>query len=151
MIRLGKCNPKKSPEDNDQEIHWQIDDKILTSPDDLHNLAWEANFGTNLSDFLIIYTYPNASDFGKSHTHGPITVIVSPSRFHDTSDGQNWDTYPVSDPSTAHPPNPKSHSLNQELGPLQTYVIMIVPNRQLSQVRTFKVNTSLYSIHIEED
>ena len=98
-IRLRKYNPEKLPEDNYQEAQWQIADNIVVPQDDLYTIAWEAEFGGHLFDFPIIYTDPNATDFDESLTQGPDTVIVPRSQFHDSSNGQNRETRPISDPS----------------------------------------------------
>ena len=90
--RLRKYNPEKPPEDNYQEIQWQVDDNIVVPQDDLYTIAWEAEFGGHLFDNLIIYTDPNAIDFDDGHTQGPDTIIVPRSNFHDSSNGQNRDT-----------------------------------------------------------
>ena len=121
-IRLRKNNPEKPPEDNYQEAQWQIDDNIVVSKeDDLYTIAWEAEFGGHLFDIPIIYTDPNAIDFDESHTQGPDTVIVPRSYFHDSSDGQNRETCPTSDPTVLHPSNPKSHGQKvRTLRPPQT-------------------------------
>ena len=97
--RFRKYNPEKPPEDNYQESQWQVDDNIVVPQDDLYTIAWEAEFGGHLFDIPIIYTDPNAIDFDESHTQGPDTVIVPRSYFHDSSDGQNRETCPISDPS----------------------------------------------------
>ena len=93
-IRLRKYNPEKPPKDNYQEGQWQIDDNIVIPQDDLCTIAWEAEFGGHVFDIAIMYTDPNAIDFDKSHTEGPDTVIVPRSYFHDSSNGQNRETYP---------------------------------------------------------
>ena len=106
-IRLRKYNPEKPPEDNYQEIQWQVDDNIVVPQDDLYTIAWEAEFGGHLFDIPIIYTDPNAIDFIDSHTQGPDTVIVPRSYFHNSSIGQTRNTCPISDPSVSQTPNPK--------------------------------------------
>ena len=98
-IRLREYNPEKPPEDNYQEARWQIDDNIVVPQDDLFTIAWEAEFGGRLFDIPVIYTDPNAIDFVESYKQGPDTVIVPRSYFHDSSDGQNRETCPISDPS----------------------------------------------------
>ena len=98
-IRLRKYNPEKPPEDNYQEVQWQIDDNIVVPKDDLYTIAWEAEFGGHLFDIPIIYTDPNAIDFDESYTQGPDTVIVPRSYSYDSSDGQNRESRPLSDPS----------------------------------------------------
>ena len=75
-IRLRKYNPAKLPEDNYQEIQWQVDDNIVVPQDDLYTIAREAEFGGHLFDIPIIFTDPNAIDSDDSHTQGPDTVIV---------------------------------------------------------------------------
>ena len=75
-IRLRKYKSAKPPEDNYQEAQWQINDKFIVPQDDLYTLAWEAEFGGQLFDIPIIYTDPNATDFGESYTQRPDTVIV---------------------------------------------------------------------------
>ena len=62
-IRLRKYNPEKPPDDNYQEIRWQIDDNIVVPQDDLYTFALEAEFGGHLFDIAIIYTDLNAIDF----------------------------------------------------------------------------------------
>ena len=106
-IRLRNNNPEKRPEDNYQETRWQIDDNIVDPQDDLCNLAWEAGFGGHLFDIRIIYTDPNAFDFDECYTQGPYTAFVPRSYFHDSSDGQNWETRPTSDPSVLPFSKPK--------------------------------------------
>ena len=106
-IRLRKYNPEKPPEDSYQETRWQIDDNIVVPQDDLCSLAWEAKFGGHLFDTPIIYTDPNAIDFDKCYTQGPYTAIVPRSYFHGSSDGQNRETCPTSDPSVLPFSRPK--------------------------------------------
>ena len=113
-IRLRKYNPEKPPEDNYQETQWQIDDNIVVSQDDLYTIAWEAEFGGHLFDIPIIYTDPNAIDFDERHTQGPDSVIVPRSYLHDSSDGQNREIGPVSDPSVPQTLMPKSNGQNQD-------------------------------------
>ena len=72
------------------------------------------DFGTHLFDNPIIYTDPNASDFDESHTHGPNIVIVARSYCHDSSNGQNRETCPNSDPSVVHPSKFKWQGQNQD-------------------------------------
>ena len=112
-IRLRKYNPEKPPEDNYQEIQWQIDANIVNSQDDLYTIAWEAEFGGHLFDIPIIYTDPNAINFDESHTQRPDTVIVPRSYFHDSSDCQNRETCPSSDLTILHPSNSKPHGQSQ--------------------------------------
>ena len=114
-IRLRKYNPEKPPEDNYQEAQWQINDNIVVPQDDLYTIAWEAEFGGHLFDIPIIYTDPNAIDFDESHTQGPDTVIVPRSYFHDSSDGQNWETCPTSDPTLPQTLLPKSNGQSQDI------------------------------------
>ena len=97
-IQLRKYNPEKPPEDTYREAQWQIDDKIIIPQDDLYTLAREAEFGGHLFYSPIIYTDPNATDFDESHTQGPDTVIIPRSHIHDSSDGQNREPRPTSDP-----------------------------------------------------
>ena len=106
-IRLRKYNPEQPPEDTYQETQWQINDNIVVPQDDLYTIAWEAKFGGHLFDFPIIYIDPNAIDFDESHTQGPDTVIVPRSYFHDSSDGQNRETCPITGPSV--PPVSYTH------------------------------------------
>ena len=113
-IRLRKYNPEKPPEDDHQEARWQIDDNIIVPQDDLYTIAWEAEFGGHLFDTPIIYTDPNAIDFDDSHTQGPDTVIVPRSYFHDPSNGQNWETRPISDPPVPQHLTPKSNGQSQD-------------------------------------
>ena len=75
-IRLRKYTPEKPPEDNYQEIRWQVDDNIVVPQDDLYTIAWEAQFAGHLFDTPIIHTDPNAIDFDGSLTQGPHTVFV---------------------------------------------------------------------------
>ena len=112
---LRKHNPEKPPEDNYQEAQWQIDDNIVVPQDDLYTIAWEAEFGGHLFDIPIIYTDPNAIDFDDSHTQGPDTVIVPRSYFHDSSDGQNRETCPISDSSVPQTLLPKLNGQNQDI------------------------------------
>ena len=114
-IRLRKYNPGKPPEDNYQEAQWQIDDNIVVAQDDLYRIAWEAEFGGHLFDIPILYTDPNATDFDESHTQGPDTVIVPRSYFHDSSNGQNRETRPISDPSVTRTLTPKSNGQSQDI------------------------------------
>ena len=114
-IRLQKYNPEKPPEDNYQEAQWQIDDNIVVPQDDLNTIAWESEFGGHLFDILIIYTDPNATDFDGSHTQGPDTVIVPRSYFHDSSNGQNRERRPISDPSVTRTITPKSNGQSQDI------------------------------------
>ena len=51
----------------------------------------------------------------ESYTQGPDTVIVPRSYFHDSSDGQNRQTCPTSDPTVLQPSNLKSHGQTQEI------------------------------------
>ena len=112
-IRLRKYNPEK-PEHNYQETQWQVDDNIVVPQDDLYTIAWEAEFGGHLFDITIIYTDPNAIDFDDSHTQGPDTVFVPRSYFHDSSNGQNRETCPISDPSVPQTPKPKLNGQSQD-------------------------------------
>ena len=112
-IRLRKYNPEKPPEDIYSETQWQTDDNIVVPQDDLYTIAWEAEFGGHLFDIPIIYTDPNAIDFDDSHTQGPDTVIVPRSYFIDSSDGQNRETCPFSDPSVPRTLTPTSNGQNQ--------------------------------------
>ena len=114
-IRLRKYNSEKLPEDNYQETQWQIDDNIVVPQDDLYTIAWEAEFGGHLLDIPIIYTDPNAIDFDESHTQGPDTVIVPRSYFHDSSDGQNRENCPSSDPTVFYPTKPKPNGQSQDI------------------------------------
>ena len=114
-IRLRKYNPEKLPEDNHQETQWQVDDNIVVPQDDLYTIAWEAEFGGHLFDFHIIYTDPNAIDFDDSHTQGPDTVIVPRSYFHDSSNGQNREICPSSDPPVPQKLTPKSNGQSQDI------------------------------------
>ena len=114
-IRLRKYNPEKPPEDIYQETQWQIDDNIVVPQDDLYTIAWEAEIGGHLIDIPIIYTDPNAIDFDDSYTLGPDTVIVPRSFFHDSSDNQNRETCPISDPSVPQTLLPKLNGQNQDI------------------------------------
>ena len=115
-IRLRKYNPEKPPEDNYQETQWQVDDNIVVPQDDLYTIAWEAEFGGHLFDIPIIYTDPNAIDFDEGQTQGPDTVIVPRSYFHDSSNGQNMETYPISDPPVPENSTPKSNGQSKDIG-----------------------------------
>ena len=114
-IRLRKNNPEKPPENNYQEAQWQIDDNIVVPQDYLSTIAWEAEFGGHLFDIPIIYTDPNAIDFDESYTHGPDTVIVPRSCFHDSSDGQTRGTRPIPDPSVPQLSKSKSNGQSQDI------------------------------------
>ena len=114
-IRLRRYNPEKPPEDNHQEVRWQIDDNIVVPQDDLYTIAWEAEFDGHLFDIPIIYTDPNGNDFDDSHTQGPDTVIVPRSYFHDSSNGQNKEICPMSDPPVPQKLTPKSNGQSQDL------------------------------------
>ena len=114
-IRLQKYNPEKPPDDNYQETQWQTDDNIVVPQDDLYTIAWEAEFGGHLFDIPIINTDPNAIDFDESLTQGPDTVIVPRSYFHESNDGQNWETCPISDPSVPQTLMPKSNGQSQDI------------------------------------
>ena len=112
---LRKYNPEEPPEDNYQEARWQIDDNIVVPQDDLYTIAWEAEIGGHLFDIPIIYTDPNAIDFDDSHTQGPVTVIVPRPYSHDSGDGQNRETCPISDPSIPQSSKPKSNGQSQNI------------------------------------
>ena len=114
ILRLRKYNPEKPPIHNYQEAQWQIVDNIVVPQDDLFTLAWEGEFGGHLIDILIIYIDHNAIDFDESYTQGPDTVIAPRSYFHDSSDGQNGETCPISDPFIVHPSNPRSNGQSQD-------------------------------------
>ena len=114
-FRLRKYNPEKPPEDNYHETQWQIDDNIVVPQDDFYTNAWKAEFGGLLFDIPIIYTDPNAIDFDESHTQGPDTVIVPRSFFHDSSNGQNRETCPISDPSIPQSSKSKSNGQSQDI------------------------------------
>ena len=114
-IRLREYNPEKPPEDNHQETQWQVDDNIVVPQDGLYTIAWETEFGGHLFDIPIIYTDPNAIDFDDSHTQGPDTVIVPRSYFHDSSNGQNRETCPISDPPVPQNSTPKSNGQSQDI------------------------------------
>ena len=126
-VRLRKFNPEKPPEDNNQEARWQIDDNIVVPQDDLYTIAWEAEFGGDLFDILIIYTDPNSIDFDESYTQGPDTVIVPRSYFHDSNDGQKRETGPTVDPSAVHTQILNPMVKIKTLRPLQTYITKKVP------------------------
>ena len=113
--RLRKYNLEKPPEDNYQEAQWQTDDNIVVPQDDLYTIAWETEFDGHLFDIPIIYNDPNAIDFDESHTQGPDTVIVPRSYFHDSSDGQNWETCPTSHPTLPQTLMPKSNGQSQDI------------------------------------
>ena len=114
-IRFRKYNPGKPPEDNYQETQWQIDDTIVVPQDDLCTIAWEAEFGGHLFDIPVIYTDPNAIDFDESYTQEPDTVIVPRSYFHDSSNCQNRETCPVSDPFVSQTSKLKSNGQSQDI------------------------------------
>ena len=114
-IRLRKFNPEQPPEDNYQEARWQIDDNIVVSQDDLYTIAWEAEFAGHLFDIPIIYTYPNAIDFDETYTEVPDTVTVPRSYFHDSGEGQNRETCPISDPYIPQSSKPKSNGQSQDI------------------------------------
>ena len=114
-IRLRNYNPEKPPEDNHQETQWQVDDNIVVPQDDVYTIAWEAEFGGQLFDIPITYTDPNAVDFDDCHTQGPVTVIVPRSYFHDSSNGQNRETCPNSDPFVPQTPKPKLNGQSQDI------------------------------------
>ena len=114
-IRLRKNNPEKPPEDNYSKAQWQTDGNIVVPQDDLYTNAWEAEFGGHLFDIPIIYTDPNAIDFDDSLTQGTDTVIVPRSYFHDSSDGQNRETCPISDPSVPKTLQPKLNGQRQDI------------------------------------
>ena len=114
-IRLQKYSPEKPLEDNYQEIQWQVDDNNVVPQDDLYTIAWEAEFGGHLFDVPIIYTHPIAIDFDDSHTQGPDTDIVPRSYFHDSNNGQNRETCPISDPSVPQTPKPKLNGQCQDI------------------------------------
>ena len=114
-IRLRKYYPEKPPEENYSEAQWQTEDNIVVPQDDLYTIAWEAEFGGHLFDIPIIYTDPNAIDSDDSHTQGPDTVIVPRSFFRDSSDGQNRETCPISDPSVPRTLTPTSNGQNRDI------------------------------------
>ena len=107
-IRPRKYNPEKPPEDDYQEAQWQIDDNIVIPQDDIYTIAWKGEFGGHLFDIPNIYTDPNAIDFDESYTQGPDTVYVPRSYFHDSSNVQNRETCPTSDPTLELLSNKKS-------------------------------------------
>ena len=108
-------NTEKLPVGTYQETQWQINDNIIIPQDELYTLAGEAEIGGHLIDNPITYTDPNASDFDESHTQGPNFVNVSRSYFHCQNDSQNLENCPTSDPSVAHPSNPKLHGHSQDV------------------------------------
>ena len=114
-IRLRNYNPEKPPEDNCQEARWQIENNIVVPQDDLYTLAWEAEIGGHLFDIPIIYTDPNAIEFDESYTQGPDTVFVPRSYLHDSNDGQNRETRPISDPSVLQLSKSKSNGQTQDI------------------------------------
>ena len=71
--------------------------------------------GGHLFDIPIIYTDPNAIDFDESYTQGPDTVIVPRSYFHDSSDGQNRETRPISNPSVPQLSKSKLNGQSQDI------------------------------------
>ena len=114
-ICLRKYNPEKPPKDNHQETQWRIDDNIVVPQDELYTIAWEAEFGGHLFDIPIIYTDPNAIDFDESHTQGPDTVIVPRSYFQESSDSQNRERCPISDPTASQTPQPKLNDRSKDI------------------------------------
>ena len=110
-----KHNPAKPPEDNYQEAQWQFGDNIVIPQIDLYTIAWEAEFGGHLSDISLIYTDPNAIDFDGRHTQEPDAVIVFRFYFHVSSDGQNRETRPISDPSVPQISKSKSIGQNRDM------------------------------------
>ena len=107
-FHIQKQNPEKPPEDNYMEAQWQFDDIKTILQNKLHTLAWEAEFRSYMFDIPIIYTDLNARDFDE-------TVFVPRCCFHDSSDGQNQETCPASDPSAVHLSNMISHCQSQDL------------------------------------
>ena len=81
----------------------------------MYTIAWEADFGGHLFDIPIIYTDPNAIDFDDSHTQRPDTVFVPRSYFHDSNNGQNKETCPISDPPVPQNSTPKSNGQRQDI------------------------------------
>ena len=146
-IRLRKSNPEKPPEDNNQEAKWQIDENVIVPPDDLYTISWETEFGGHLFDIPIIYTDPNAIDFDESYTQGPDTVIVPRSYFQDSSDGQNRETHPISDPSVLRLSKSKSKGQTQDIETTTDQAQMIVSNKHPSQAPTLKLHVSLRHNH----
>ena len=114
-IFLRKYNPEKPPEDNHQENQWQADDNVVVPEDDLYTVAWEAEFVGHLFEIPIIYTDASAIDFDDRHIQGPDTVIVPRFLFHDSSNGQNRETCPISDPSVPQTPNPKLNGQSKDI------------------------------------
>ena len=134
-IRLRKYNPETPPEDNYQEAQWQIDDNIVVPQDDLFTIAWEVEFGGHIFDIPIIYTDPNAIDFDERYTQGPDTVIVPRSLFNDSSDSQNRETCPISDPSVPQTSKPKSTVQSQDIE-TTTDLTLIDNSKQTSEPST---------------
>ena len=66
-------------------------------------------------DIPIIYTDPNSIDFDESYTQGPDTVLIARSYFHDSSNGQNRETCPISDPFLSQTSKPNLNSLRQDI------------------------------------
>ena len=99
ITRVRKHNPEKPPE------------TVIGKPNGRLTTCMEAEFGGHLFDFPTVCTDPNASDFEESHN-----VIVPRSHCHDSNVGQNWENYPVSDPSAVHPSNVKPHGQNRDVG-----------------------------------
>ena len=62
-----------------------------------------------------MYTDTNAIDFDDSHTQGPVTVIVPRSNFHDSSNNQNRETRPISDPSVSQTPKTKLNGQSKDI------------------------------------
>ena len=145
-IRLRKFNPEKLPEDNYREARWQIDDNIVVPQGDLYTIAWEAEFGGHLFDIPIIYTDPHAIDFDDSLIQGPDTVIVRRSYFHDSHDGQNWETCPTFDPPTPQNLTPKSNGQNPDIETTIDLTHNDISKRtsEMSQVQILKLHLNLW-------
>ena len=71
--------------------------------------------GGHLFDIPILYTDLNVINFDESYTQGPGADIVPRSYFHDSSDCQNRDTCPISDPSVPQTLKPKSNGQSQDI------------------------------------
>ena len=112
---MRRYNPEKPPEDDYHETQWQIADKSVVPQDDLYTLAWMAEFGGHLFDIPIIYTDPNAIDFDEIYTQVPDSFVVPRSYLHDSSDGQNRETRPISDPSVPQLSKSKSNGQSQDI------------------------------------
>ena len=130
-ICLGEYNPEKPPADNYQEAQWLVDDNIMIPHDNVYTLAWEEDFGGHLFNSCIIYADPNATDFDESYTQGPDSVLLPRSYLHDSSDGENGKKAPLLTHLQYTPQIQNGMVKIKTLRPLQTYVILLIPGKQL--------------------